>query len=248
MSSAVKELEEIATQIYEQLNTGKIPEMAVPTRSKNNIIFDEKAKVWKYGKSETTRTAKKLDGAYMLLRTTYLLDFIREMSTQSKSSTLRELYYISEAWDLGKFHAQDESNKLIEDLEIVTHFQREDFKIRPEEDGAKVLGDVTLTEINRKGQPMRINCRNDVGDTGYNIPYNVEEDKITFNDFGKSTCIIAIETGGMFDRLVENGFDETHEAILVHIKGQPARSTRRFLQRMHQASDLPLLLLSLIHI
>ena len=64
MSSAVKELEEIATQIYEQLNTGKIPEMAVPTRSKNNIIFDEKAKVWKYGKSETTRTAKKLDGAY----------------------------------------------------------------------------------------------------------------------------------------------------------------------------------------
>ena len=60
---------------------------------------------------------------------------------------------------------------------------------------------------------MRINCRNDVGDTGYNIPYNVEEDKITFNDFGKSTCIIAIETGGMFDRLVENGFDETHEAI-----------------------------------
>jgi len=46
----------------------------------------------------------------------------------------------------------------------------------------------------------------------------------------------------MFDRLVENGFDETHEAILVHIKGQPARSTRRFLQRMHQASGLPLLL------
>ena len=242
MASAVTELEEIAAQIYEQLSTGKIPEMAVPTRSKNNIIFDEKAKVWKYGNSETTRTAKKLDGAYMLLRTTYLLDFIREMSTQSKSSTLRELYYISEAWDLGKFHAQDESNKLIEDLEIVTHFQREDFKIRPEEDGAKVLGDVTLTEINRKGQPMKINCRNDVGDTGYNIPYNVEENKITFDDFGKSTCIIAIETGGMFDRLVENGFDETHEAILVHIKGQPARSTRRFLQRMHQASGLPLLL------
>ena len=230
MASAVTELEEIAAQIYEQLSTGKIPEMSVPTRSKNNIIFDEKSKVWKYGNSETTRTAKKLDGAYMLLRTTYLLDIISEMSTQSK------------AWELGKFHAQDESNKLIEDLEIITHFQREDFKIRPEEDGAKVLGDVTLTEINRKGKPMKINCRNDVGDTGYNIPYNVEENKITFNSFGNSTCIIAIETGGMFDRLVENGFDEAHEAILVHIKGQPARSTRRFLQRMHQASGLPLLL------
>ena len=157
MATAVHELEQIAERIYNQLNSGKVPEMSIPTRSKNNIIFDERAKVWKYGKSETTRTAKKLDGAYMLLRTTYLLDFIREMASQSKSSTLRELYYISEAWDLGKFHAQDESNKLIEDLEIITHFQREDFKIRPEDDGAKILGDVTITEINRKGQPMRIN-------------------------------------------------------------------------------------------
>ncbi len=240
MASAVTELEEIATRIYEQLSTGKIPEMSIPTRSKNNIIFDEKSKVWKYGNSETTRTAKKLDGAYMLLRTTYLLDFIREMSSQSKSSTLRELYYISEAWDLGKFHAQDESNKLIEDLEIVTHFQREDFKIRPEEDGAKVLGDVTLTEINRKGLPMKINCRNDVGDTGYNIPYNVEDTKITFNDFGKSKCIIAIETGGMFDRLVENGFDENYRAGLLHLKGQPARSTRRMLKRMNEEWNLPI--------
>ena len=170
MATAVDELEEIAAQIYDQLSAGKVPEMSIPTRSKNNIIFDERAKVWKYGKSKTTRTAKKLDGAYMLLRTTYLLDFIREMSGQSKSSTLRELYYISEAWKMGKFNAQDESNKLIEDLEIVTNFQREDFKIRPEEDGAKILGDVTLTEVNRKGNPMRINCRDDVGDTGYNIP------------------------------------------------------------------------------
>ena len=106
---------------------------------------------------------------------------------------------------------------MIEDLEIITHFQREDFKIRPEDDGAKILGDVTITEINRKGQPMRINCRNDVGDTGYNIPYNVEEEKIKFEEFGNSKCIMAIETGGMFDRLVENGFDETHDVILVHI-------------------------------
>ena len=60
------------------------------------------------------------------------------------------MYYISEAWDLGKFHSQDESNKLIEDLEIITKFQREDFKIRPEDDGAKVLGDVTITEVNQE--------------------------------------------------------------------------------------------------
>ena len=171
--AAIAQLEQIADRIHRQLVRGQVPEMQIPTRSKSNIIFDDRQQVWKYGSARTTRTAKKLDGAYMLLRTTYLLDFIRDMVGQQKSSTLRELYYISEGWELGKFHSQDESNKLIEDLEIVTSFQREDFKIRPEEDGAKVLGNLTLTEINRKGKQMRINCRDDVGDTGYGIPYNV---------------------------------------------------------------------------
>ena len=49
MATAVHELEQIAEKIYNQLSTGKIPEMSIPTRSKNNIIFDEKSKVWKYG-------------------------------------------------------------------------------------------------------------------------------------------------------------------------------------------------------
>ena len=43
----------------------------------------------------------------------------------------------------------------------------------------------------------------------------------------------------MFDRLVENGFDETHRAILVHLKGQPARSTRRIIKRMNEELKLP---------
>ena len=241
MDKSVVELERIAEKIHKQLTKGEVPEMYLSARTKKNIVFDEKKKVYVYGKTKTTRSAKKLDGAYMLLRTTYLLDFIKEMALQKKSSTLRELYYISEAWELGKFGTQNESNNLIEDLEIITKLQREDFKIRPEEDGAKILGNMVLTEINRKGNPMRINCRDDVGDTGYNIPYNVEDEKITFNSFEDSRFILAIETGGMFDRLVENGFDETHKAIILHTKGQPARSTRRFLKRMQKESKLPVL-------
>ena len=57
MATAVHELEQIAERIYNQLSSGKIPEMSIPTRSKNNIIFDERSKVWKYGKSKTTNMA-----------------------------------------------------------------------------------------------------------------------------------------------------------------------------------------------
>jgi len=148
----------------------KVPEMEVPSRTKQNIVFDEKHRVWKYGANNTTRSARTLDGAMMLLRTMYMADFIKEMIETSKSSTLRELYYISEGWDLGKFpHSQDESDMLAEDLEIITKLLREDFKLRPEEDGASVIGDIEIEEITRDGKPHRIHIQDDVGDSGYNI-------------------------------------------------------------------------------
>ena len=75
--------------------------------------------VWKLGRAQGTRSARKLDGALMLLRTFYLVDFINEMARDNKTSTLRELYYISEGWEESKFHSEDESNLLIEDLEVL---------------------------------------------------------------------------------------------------------------------------------
>lgn len=174
----------------------------------------------------------------MLLRTMFLLEFIEDMIAQNKSSTLREMYYISEGWGKAKFSSQDESNFLAEDLEIVTKCLREDFKLRPEENGASILGDLTITEVDRKGRTKRINCRDDVGDSGYTIPYNVEKEKIELLETS-AKFVIAIETGGMFDRLVENRFDEKFDAILVHLKGQPARSTRRFIKRLNSEMGLP---------
>ncbi|MEM4314538.1 MAG: DNA topoisomerase VI, partial [Thermoplasmata archaeon] len=140
---ALESLKNIVEKIYGDLYNGEIPTMELPARTKYNIELDLQKGVWKYGNAKITRSAKKIDGAYTLLRTMYMMDFIREMIEQSKSSTLRELYYISEGWDLAKFHTQDESNRLAEDLEIVTKFLREDFKLRPEEDGATVIGNIT---------------------------------------------------------------------------------------------------------
>lgn len=235
---AVKKLYELAEQIYDQIDEGKIPKMVIPLRTKGNIRFDPKHSVWKYGSAKGARTAKKTQGALMLLRTMFVMELIEGMIKDKKSSTLREMYYISEGWGKGKFHSQDESNLLAEDLEIVTGLMREDFKLRPEENGASVIGNLTIEELDRKGRKKRINCLEDVGDSGYGIPYNVEADKVQLIE-SDADFIIAIETGGMFDRLVENGFAEDSNAVLVHLKGQPARSTRRFIKRLHEEMHLP---------
>jgi len=236
--AAVKEMMKIAEEIYNDLKNSRIPELTIPSRTKSNIIFDERHRVWKYGSNTSTRSAVSLAGAYMLLRTVYTIDFIKKMIEQKKSSTLRELYYISEGWGEGKFSSQDDSDRLAEDLEILTKKLREDMRLRPEEDGARVIGDLVIEEITRKGDKRRIHCQDDVGDSGYSIPYNVEKEKVKIKETN-AKIVMAVETGGMFDRLVENGFDEKRDAILVHLKGQPARSTRRFIKRLNEEKNLP---------
>ncbi len=239
-AAAIKAMDGIANSIYGNLKAGSIPELQLSSRNKSNIVFDEMLRVWKYGAGMTTRSAMKTDGAYMLLRTMYMSEFIKDMVGQNKSSTLREMYYISEGWEMAKFGAQSESDGLAEDLEVMTGRLREDFKLRPEENGAAMIGDLKVQETTRNGTPRTIHCQDDVGDSGYNIPYNVEPDRLKFKDVNID-FLVAIETGGMFARLAENEFDKKANCGLIHLKGQPARSTRRLIKRLNEETGLPVI-------
>jgi len=225
----------IAREWYEQMRDGVVPYIRLPTRTKRNLEYDDDSEVWKYGDRESTRSAATEKSAIHLLKMAYVIGFLKQQLVENRSSTLRELYYISEGWKKAKFAAQDESNLLIEDLEIITEMQREAFHLRPEEDGASIFGPLRLRETTRRGV-KEIHCQEDVGEAGYPIPNNV--DNLEFIDHD-AKFVIAIETGGMYARLMENGFDQDYGAILVHLKGQPARSTRRVLRRLNESLGLP---------
>jgi DNA topoisomerase-6 subunit A len=227
----------LAEQFYEQFEEGDVPRMQLPTRTKTNIEYDEDEHVWVYGDRTSTRTAKTVSGAEKLLKASYTIDFLVQQIEEERSSTLRELYYLSESWDLdeAQFGSQDESNSMIEDLEIVSGATREDFHMRPEESGATIMGPLELREQTRRGERV-IHCQKDVGEGGYQIPNN--PDTIDFLD-NDADFVLCVETGGMRDRLVENGFDEEYNTIIVHLKGQPARATRRITKRLHDELDLP---------
>ena len=225
----------IARGWYDQMRDGIVPYVRLPTRTKQNIEYDDESEVWKYGDKESTRSAATEKSAIHLLKMAYVIGFLKQQLTENRSSTLRELYYISEGWKRAKFSAQDESNLLIEDLEIITDVQREAFHLRPEEDGASIFGPLRIRETTRRGV-REMHCQEDIGEAGYPIPNNV--DTLDFIDHD-AKFVIAIETGGMYARLMENGFDEEYGAILGHLKGQPARSTRRVLRRLNGSLDLP---------
>lgn len=235
---ARERLIDIAADLYDQLETGDIPSMSIPTRTKSNIEYDEDDDVWVYGDRTSTRSANSIRGARKLLKAIYTIEFLVEQLEQGRSSTLRELYYLSESWDNkeAQFSDQDESNQLIEDLEIVSAVTREDFHMRPEESGATIMGPLLLREQTRRGERV-IHCQEDVGEGGYQIPNNPDTIEFLDND---ADFVLAVETGGMRDRLVENGFDEEYNALVVHLKGQPARATRRIIKRLHDDLDLPI--------
>ncbi|MFC4552735.1 MULTISPECIES: DNA topoisomerase IV subunit A [Halorussus] len=234
---AREQLIDLAAEFYDQFDRGDIPEMSIPTRTKSNIEYDEDDRVWVYGDRESTRSANSVRGARKLLKAVYTIDFLAEQLDQDRSSTLRELYYLSESWDSkeAQFSNQDESNQLIEDLEIVSEVTREDFHMRPEESGAKVMGPLLLREQTNRGD-REIHCQDDVGQGGYQIPNNIDTIEFLDND---ADFVLCVETGGMRDRLVENGFDEEYNTIIVHLGGQPARATRRLTKRLHNELDLP---------
>jgi DNA topoisomerase-6 subunit A len=228
---------DLAAQFYDQFDTGDVPRMDVPTRTKSNIEYDEEKMVWVYGDRTSTRSANSVRGAQKLLKSIYTIDFLAQQLEEGRSSTLRELYYLSESWDVdeAQFSSQDESNDLVEDLEIVSGVTREDFHMRPEESGATIMGPLLLREQTRRGE-REIHCQKDVGEGGYQIPNNPDTIEFLEDD---ADFVLCVETGGMRDRLVENGFDTEMDALVVHLKGQPARATRRLTKRLHDDLDLP---------
>jgi len=238
-AEAREQLIDLAADFYDQFAAGEIPRMELPTRTKSNIEYDPEKKVWVYGDRRSTRTANSVSGARKLLKAAFTVEFLANQLDENRSSTLRELYYLSESWDNeeAQFNSQDESNSLIEDLEISTGVTREDFHMRPEESGAKVMGPLELREQTRRGD-RDIHCQEDVGQGGYQIPNDPDTIQFLDND---ADFVLCVETGGMRDRLVENGFDDEYNCLVVHLGGQPARATRRLTKRLHDELELPVL-------
>jgi DNA topoisomerase-6 subunit A len=235
---ARERLQKLARTVHEQFKNGEIPEFEMPTRTKSNIKYDEEADVWVYGDRTSKTSANSTNGSQKVLKTIYLVDFILQQLDEDRSSTLREIYYLSESWDQkdAKFNSQDESNNLLEDLEVMSGATREDMHIRPEESGATIIGPLKIREQTRRGSRV-IHCQEDVGEGGYQIPNNPDTIDFLDNDID---FVLAVETGGMRDRLVENGFDEEYNCLIVHLKGQPSRATRRITKRFRDELGVPI--------
>lgn len=226
---AVNKLKSLGERIIEDVNKMNVPSIKVPSRGTSNIVYDDEKRYYVLGDRFGSRSLGNVKQIKKIGQMVYMANFCKGLVETGKTATLRELYYVSEGWDID-FGDQQESNIVGEDLEVTLGMTREDLGLMPEEDGASVYGKLTIQE-----DDVEINALKS-GKSGYTISPTI--DGVDFVDHDVQR-VIAVETMGMFHRMVQEKAYDKFDTLIVGLKGQAARATRRFLKRVNEELNLP---------
>ena len=235
--ATLKCLEGEARSVYEDsIKDGK-PELSAPIRSLGNVKYDSKVGYLEIGKQKKVRTLT-VNTVKSFAQTLRVMSLSKEMIEGDTFATKREAYYVSKNWGEAKFNEQPESDAVMDDIEAMFAVQgvsREQLRFYPEEHGGAVAGHLVVIDRDPDtGNQLRIDCTK-FGTGAYTIPHSVEH--LEFET--KAQFVLAIETGGMFQRLQAHGFWDTANCILVSMSGVPTRATRRFIRRLAESKKIP---------
>ncbi|MDH3313115.1 MAG: DNA topoisomerase IV subunit A [Nitrosopumilus sp.] len=230
-------LQSHGAKIYDDLENGQFPKFSIPSRSVSNIVYDKKLRQYILGSNSAVRSSRNSSQLRSFTQLMWLAFFANRLTQEKKSSTLRDVYYSSQAFAI-EFEDQSESDNIIVDLEAVTSKPREDFHIFPEE-RSSIFGDLNIeyTIPGYEGKTMNLSNHPD----GYSIGPSLTTAELVDTS---AEIVIAIEKGGLFTRFVEEQVDKNFKSIIINTGGQAPRSTRTLLKRLHDEMKLPVIVLT----
>jgi len=218
--------------LYDQMDSGAFPWIKMPSRSIENINYSPELRQYVLGDKTVRRSARNIRHIRPFTQLVWGAYFADELVKQRKTSTLRDVYYSAQAYDVA-FKDQTESNNVITDLETVANFAREDFNVFPEERSA-IFGDLTIeyTVPGYEGKRLNLTSHPDGVMIG---------PALTSAEFVKTSAhiVIAIEKGGLFTRFIEERVHRKYNALLILTAGQAPRATRHFIHRLNKELNLP---------
>jgi DNA topoisomerase VI subunit A len=231
------QLKGLGDKAYSDLNAGQFPQFTFPSRSVSNIVYDSKLKQYILGKTNVKRSSGNIKHIRPFTQLLWLAFFADKLVHEGKTSTLRDVYYSSQAYNM-EFVDQAESDEIITDLEAVLSRAREQLKIYPEERSA-IFGDLTIeyTVPGYEGNRLNLSSHPD----GYLIGPSLSTAEFVDTS---AEMIIAVEKGGIFTRFVEEKVHKKYKAILIDTAGQAPRSTRYMLRRLNQELNLPVYIMT----
>lgn len=230
----LKKILDIAQKINTSILKNNQPELEAPLRSLSNVKYDEKKGYFELiGKmKKRTLTAASVKSFAQTLK---MLDLSKNLVETDDMATKREAYYVSKNWGPARFKEQPESDGVMDDIEATLMVNREQLGFIPEEKGGDIAGKLIVVDKDPDtGKVIKIDCTK-MGTGAYSIPISVEH--LNFETDAK--FILAIETAGMFQRLVKHKYWKKANCILISLGGVPTRACRRFIRRLSDDKKLP---------
>jgi len=234
MEKVVKQIRDMAESVRGKILKGRKPTMTVPVRSLSNVSYRPRRGFFQLNGARIERTLT-VNTVKTFAQTLRMMALAKLHAEQRKHSSKREAYYISKNWAEARFNEQTESDSIMDDVEAMLGVNREQLHFRADEHGGSVAGELVVIDRDRRtGKKIEIDCAR-FGSGSYTVPSVVEH--LEFRTQAK--FLLAIETNGTFERLVEEGYAPRAHCILVAMGGVPSRSCRRFVRRISDAYKLP---------
>jgi len=233
-SPVIKKIKVIAQGIYNKIKLVENPEIEMPIRALSNVEYNDKDGYFKLLNKVKTRTltASTIKTFAQTLR---MMGLSKELINTEDIATKREAYYVSKNWGDARFKEQPESDSIMDDIEAMMQVNREQIGFIPEEKGGDVAGALIVIDKDQDtNKEIKIDCTK-FGSGAYSVPSSVEELKFET----KAKFILAIETAGMFQRLVKHNYWKKANCILISMGGVPTRACRRFIRKLSDGKNLP---------
>jgi len=227
----------VADEVTKKVFAGREPQIAIPMRTKSNTIWNKKRGILQMGEAKADRTLFNLNQAKQYMQTLLHSSTIKELIEREKTLSLRGMFYKAKHTVAGTkestFDSQDESDPILEDLEVSLEALREELHVYAKKRGT-MIGNITIIDNGDE-----IDCRR-MGTGGYAIPGIVEPDVIQFKKC-EADFVLHVEKDTVWGRFNEDRFWEKHNCILTEGSGQPTRGVRRLLRRLNQELGLPVI-------
>ncbi len=235
----IQKIEKLAESVVRSVKGGKNPFLEIPIRSLANVKFNEKRRLIELGTQRQKRYFFNVGMAKKFMQTFLVSEACKELIDSGKTTSIRDLSYMTKH-TLGEtkqntFEEQEESDPIIEDLEVAVDSLREELHLFATGRGS-VVGPMTIRDSGDTIDLRRM------GSGGWSVPSIVEEHVVQFVKH-EAKYVLLVEKDAVWKRFNEDKFWQRQKCIIVTGQVQPPRGVRRLVQRLHSELKLPVYVL-----
>ncbi len=238
-AKTLSKIQKLAQTVLGTVNRGNNPALSIRTRALSNVAFNEKKRIIELGDRAQSREFFNTAMARKFMQTFMIANGCKTLIDENKTISIRQMFYMAkhtiENSSENTFEDQNESDPIIEDLEVGIDALREELHLFANRRGL-VVGNLVVEDAGDSIDLTRM------GRGGWGIPSICEDDNLKFVRHS-AEFILLVEKQAIFHRLNEDKFWSKNKCILLTSEGQAARGARRLLQRMSQELKLPIYVL-----